>query len=397
MSARPRLDESPLVEPMDDNARRQHGWDAAVTLVTPIERRRRVRWVRKLILGAFDRTWLIDAGHDLGVIPFEPLEDQFKRFNHLHYARWSVVDRLPRTSCDQPEEPGPYTLLLFTSHFDFGWRRYLGTFIEGLGNGLQHLWGDAPSWRLPSDGFSRFEEFVERQIVEHAHLFAAYPNWSCNDVRCALRIHYECESVGLSDGAIRDLGISVDGNARRRGLLRRLQHCLGYIPLIDGDYEDVSAADLPEDPRPTHGITYLVPLPRDQAVSIASLLCKLPYGPSSPFARVPGTHFARIALIDDTYFDRQPKVDPFASAYLLLSAEIDADAEPWLRKLFEDDAMREVMSGCWGFTPGTDVVSFLRPCRIRKTVEYIDYPMTTVADIFAASKGLRRHYGELGL
>jgi hypothetical protein len=396
VTARPLVDESGLSEPMDDKARERHGWDAAVTLVTPIERRRAVRWKRKLILGAFDRTWLIDAGRDLGVVPFEPLEDQFKRFNHLHYARWSLVDRLPRTS-RKPKETGPYTLLLFTSHFDFGWRRYLGTFIEGLGDGLQHLWGDSPSWRMPSDGFSRFEKFVEDQIVEHAHLFAAYPNWSCNDVRCALRIHYECESAGLSDRVVRDLGFAVDKRAGRRGLVRRLQYCLGRIPPIDEAYDGVPAADLPEHPRPAHGVTYLVPLPHDQVAQTASVLHNLPYGPLSPFARVPGTHFARMALIDKTYFDHQPKVDPFESAYLLLTAEIDADAEPWLRTLFRDEAMREVIAGCSGFAPDTDVVSFLRPCRIRKTVEYIDYPTTTVADIFAASKGLDRHYRELGV
>jgi hypothetical protein len=399
VSTRPLLDESELSEPMDDDARESHGWDAAVTLVTPIERRRWVRWKRKLILGAFDRTWLIDAGHDLGVVPFEPLEDQFKRFNHLHYARWSLVERLPRTSRHQPRETGPYTLLLFTSHFDFGWRRYLGTFIEGLGDGLQHLWGDSPSWRMPSDGFSRFEKFVENQIVDHGHLFAAYPNWSCNDVRCALRIHYECKSAGLSDRAVRHLGFSVDEEASRRGLLRRLQHSLGSFRPIDKAYHGVRAATVPKHPRPAHGVTYLVPLPHDHVASVARVLRKLPYGPSSPFAQVPGTHFARIALIDKEYFDRdrQPRVDPFESAYLLLTAEIDAESEQWLRTLFADEAMRQVMSGSWGFEPNTDVVQFLRPCRIRKTVEYIDYPTATVADIFAASSALDRHYQELGL
>ena len=392
----PSPEAAPLVRSMSDDARRLHGWDAAVTLVTPIERRPRVRWTRKSILGALDRTWLIEAGHNLGLVSFEPLEDQFKRFNHLHYARWSLVDQLPRTSRDQPRETSPYTLLLFMSHFDFGWRRYLGTFIEVIGNGMQHFWGDAPSWRAPSDGFSRFEKFVEDQMVKHGHLFAAYPNWSCNDVRSALRIHYECESVGLGDDVLREhAGRAVAEDARRRGLVRRLQHCLGNITPICSAYDGVRAATRPEDPYPTQGLTYLVPLPRNAAAEVAEMLADLPYGPSSPFAMVPGTHFARMALIDDCYFERQPKVDAFRSAYLLLSAEVDGDADAWLRTLFEDEAMREVISRCWGSTREADAPIFLRPCRIRKTVEYIDYPMTTVADIFAASRGLAGHYREL--
>ena len=373
----------------DDRA--HHGWDAAVTLVTPIERRWRVRWRRRAILRALDRDWLIRLGHDLGPVPFEPVDDQFKRLNHLHYARWSLVDRLPRTCRDQPEETGPHTLLLFTSHFDFGWRRYLGTFIEAVGNGLQHLWGDAPSWVAPSDGFYRFEKFVENQRVGHAHLFAAYPNWSCNDVRCALRIHDDCDSFDLNEAVLRDrLNIDTGAEARRRTLLRRLQYCLGDIPPICPEYRDIPAATTPEEAYPSQGITYLVPLPRSEAAEVKEMFLALPYGPASPFASAPGTHFARAALIDHRYFARQPRMDALRSAYLLLSAEIDGDPEPWLTRLFEDAAMREILARCWGFAPRSDVSSFLSPCRIDPTLEYIDYPMTTVADIFAASAGLER-------
>jgi hypothetical protein len=376
--------------------RARHGWDAAVTLVTPIERRWQVRRQRSAILRAFDRDWLIRFGNDLGWIPFEPVGDQFKRLNHLHYARWSLVDRLPRTSADQPEETGPYTLLLFTSHFDFGWRRYLGTFIEAVGNGLQHLWADAPSWVAPGDGFSRFERFVDDQRVDHAHLFAAYPNWSCNDVRCALRIHDDCESFDANEGVLRDrFGLETGAEARRRTLLRRLQYCLGDVPPILPEYGAIPAATLPVDPYPTQGVTYLVPLPRAAATEVDEICRGLPYGPDSPFAGVPGTHFARMALIGQGYFDQQPKVNPFRSAYLLLSAEIDGDPEPWLTTLFEDVEMREILARCWGFTRQPDVGSFLSPCRIDTTLEYIDYPMTTVADIFAASADLERHVKEL--
>jgi hypothetical protein len=381
---------------MDADERRRHGWDAAVTLVTPIARRRATRWKRKAILGALDRDWLIEAGGALGLVRFPPLDDQFKRFNHLHYARWSLVDRLPHTSPEQPPESGPYTLLLFTSHFDFGWRRYLGTFIEAIGNGLQHLWGDSPSWRRPEDGFRRFESFVEAQRVGHAHLFAAYPNWSCNDVRCALRIHQDCASFDLSDDVLSDrLGVAVAEDARRRGLVRRLQYCLGHVSPIDTDYVGVAAGERLEQPYPTHGVTYLAPLPRDAAPEVAELLLDMPYGPCSPFASVPGTHFARMSLIDKRYFDRQPRVDPLHSAYLLLSAEIDGDPDRWLRALFADSGMRRLLSPCWGVDRHPHPAEFLRHCRVAKSTEYIDYPMTTVADIFTASAALAGHLEEL--
>lgn len=396
MRCAPSPEASPGDPAIDPEQLETHGWDAAVTLVTPIERRRRVLWTRKFVLGALNRQWLIEAGRSLGIVPFEPLHDEFKRFNHLHYARWSLVDRLPRTTRRQPRETGPYTLLLFTSHFDFGWRRYLGTFIEVIGDGMEHLWGDAPSWRPPRDGFSQFEKFVEAQRVEHSHLFAAYPNWSCNDVRCALRIRYDSESHRLTSGVPdRVLGREPPADAPVPGLARRLQYCLGHVPPISDDYRDVRAARAPDDPYPTQGLTYLVPVPWESGPELRSMIAALPYGPASPFAAVPGTHFARMALIDDRYFSRQPKVDPFRSVYLLLSAEVDGPPEPWLRVLFEDDRMRSVLSRCWGVTRHTDVATFLRRCRIRRSLEYVDYPMTTVADVFAASRALAEHRAEL--
>lgn len=381
MRSAPSPEAAPGERTIDPEERAKHGWDAAVTLVTPIDRRLRVLWRRKLVLAALNRLWLID-----------PLQDEFKRFNHLHYARWSLVDRLPRTSRRQPREPGPYTLLLFTSHFDFGWRRYLGTFIEVTRDGLQHLWGDAPSWRSPRDGFAQFEKFVEEQRLEHSHLFAAYPNWSCNDVRCALRIHYECESHRLTaDAPDRLLAPQRAAGASQRGLARRLQYCLGHLEPICDEYCEVRAADVPDVPYPTQGLTYLVPLPLEHAPDVRRMLAELPYGPASPFAAVPGTHFARMAIVDDDYFSRQPKVDAFRSAYLLVSAEIDGRPEEWLRTLFQDDAMRSVLSRCWGVTGRTDLTTFLRRCRIPGSIEYVDYPMTTVADIYAASRTLTRH------
>jgi hypothetical protein len=373
----------------------QHGWDAAVTLVTPIERRPRVRSIRRSVLAFLDRSWLIELGRRLGVVNIAPLTETFKRLNHLHYARWSLVNSLPRTSRDQPRETGAYTLLLFTSHFDFGWRRYLGTFIEASGDRLRLLWADAPSWVSPVEGFARFERFVEDQRVEHAHLFAAYPNWSCNDVRAALRIYYECESDRISESVLGAQHWADDGTAvRKLARVRRLQHCLGTIRPIDPEYKDIGAADRPDVAHPTQGVTYLIPVPAARTDALKRMLRELRFGRESPFADIPGTHFARMAVIDDCYFDKQPKVDPLRSTYLLLSAEIDGEAEPWLTTLLRNDRIRAILSLGWGMK-GDIARTLQAKCRIGKSVEYVDYPTATVAEIFEASKALESNYQEL--
>jgi hypothetical protein len=372
-----------------DDQRERHGWDAAVTLVTPIERRWAVRWKRRVVLLGINHGWILDTGRRWGLGLPLPLEQSFKRFNHLHAARWSLVESLPVTSPDQPREPGRYTLLLFTSHFDFGWRRYLGTFIEATGDGLQHLWGDAPSWVSPDEGFARFEQFVDHQRVENLHLFAAYPNWACNDVRSALRRAREVASDRIDEVALAALDVTGGREARQRALDRRLQYCAGDVPPIDPDYLGIAAADLPADPYPSQGATYLLPVPLADAAEIRAAIEALPHGPDSPFARLPGTHFARLALIDDDYFaQQQARVDRFLSAYLLLSAEIDGDPGPWLDGLLDDPGVRPVIDRCWGFRYHATPAALIETCRIRPSVEYLDYPMTTVNDIFAASAAL---------
>jgi hypothetical protein len=383
---------------MTPEDRARTGWDAAVTLVTPIERRPRVRSTRRSVLAFLDRSWLIELGRRLGVVNIAPLTETFKRLNHLHYARWSLVNSLPRTSPDQPKETGAYTLLLFTSHFDFGWRRYLGTFIEASGDRLRLLWADAPSWVSPVEGYARFERFVEDQRVEHAHLFAAYPNWSCNDVRAALRIYYECESDRISQSVLAAQHWAQDGadgaDVRDQARVRRLQHCLGKIPPIDPDYVGMRAALRPEVPHPTQGVTYLIPIPVPRTKAVRRMLHNLPFGPASPFAAVPGTHFARMAVIDHRYFKKQPRVDALRSTYLMLSAEIDGEAEPWLTTLLRDDQVRNILSLGWGMK-GDIAATVQAKCRIAKSVEFIDYPTATVAEIFEASDALEANYEEL--
>lgn len=372
---------------MTPEEREHHGWEAAVTLVTPIKSGWWPRRKRRFIMSALNRQWEVDLSNRIpGFGLRETVGDKFKVFNHLHYARWSLVDKLPRPTRQQPRESGPYTLLLFTAHFDFGWRRYLGTFIETISSGLWALWGDAPSWVWPKDGFARFERFVDDQRVEHLHLFAAYPSWSANDVRAALRRHHEQRSFEIGEEVLAGALALWRGGARRRDAVeRRLQYCSGQIPELDSAYARIGAARRPELPHPHRGLTYLLPVRIEEEGAVGDAIRALPPGPASPFARVPGTHFARMTIIGREYFrHQQARVDPLRSAYLLLSAEIDGDAGPWLRTLLADPAVAGIVQACQG-GGATDLAAFVQQCRIPRTLEFVDYQRTTVADIFAAA------------
>lgn len=385
----PDLDENELmtaVADMNDEHRKAHGWDSAVNLVTPIHYRDVPR--RAATFWALQRSWAVQATRRTGLLHIRPVEDQLRRLNHLHVARWSLVSCLPSVGAALPENKR-YTLLLFTSHFDAGWRRYLGTFIETTSNGLAHLWGNTPSWRFPTDGSRQFENFVVDQQVPHEHLFAAFPNLSSNEILTALRLCQEMDAqnnghdnlLGLPPCPARDL-------ARARARLRRLQYCLGTLP--DPQYNnlptDARAVDVDER---DYSITALVPYAHHNEKQLREALQQLDFGHKSPFAKIPGTHFARFALIGDDYFLPR-SVPPLQNGYLLFSAEFDGSRDTWLRRLAQQEELRDVWRLCHGDTSPENLPRLLMHCRIRPSLEFINYPNATVAKIDGA---VRAHSG----
>lgn len=382
----------------NNDVRQKHGWERAVNLITPLPRR---QWLRRTVtLWALRRPWLLNALGRLGLTRIRPVEDQLRRLNHLHYARWSIVHRLPRPPGAE-RESCRLTLLLFTSHFDFGWRNYLGSFIETTGDGLSNLWGDAPSWRSPSAGFREFENFVVDQQVEHGHVFDAFPNLACNDIKSALRVRREVDANERSEQTLRSFGghsSAAKIKARNRALLKSLQHCLGTIEewTYKAEHEgiDLGAAEpVKRDPEAS-GITALLPFRHDEVAEMQGRLDELYIGAQSPFAAVPGTHFARLAIIDRAHFERR-SVRPLANAYLLLSAEIDQTVDDWLCRLERPSALHPVWALCHGYNGPHSLPWLVLQCRIRPSLEFIDYPATTVNEIAVAVSGANGEVAKL--
>jgi hypothetical protein len=374
---------------------RSDPFDGAVNLITPISRLRAPfrHASHRYALGSEAS---LDWARRVGLPSARPLEHQFRRLSHLHYARWSVCRRLPRLpGTDQPREAGPYTLQLFTSSFDRGWRPYLGSFIESIQDGLAMLWGDTSTWRWPSHGHRRFENFVVDQQVPNLHVFSAYPQWSCTDVRSLLRYHQD----RLGEDAVREALASVSGppphDVLERAFRRRIQHVLGRVPSADRALAATPAGGQPvpaPQRRPTHGATFLIPMATAAAESVVEEgLLDHPrlLHERSPFAAVEGTHVARVAVIHgEAHVERRPGMAPLASSYLLLSAEIDADTGWWLERVAADAEIAAVLERTYLRRPDdpASVARHLRAhCEVRPSLEHINYPHTSVVDIYEAS------------
>src|ERR1035441_2918484 len=94
------------------------GRSTAMTFVTPM------RETGKVWLSAFRRlARLVPALGDFLVQPLVEL-------SVIHFARWSVIERLPPSSDDPGGRLLAHPYLLFESHFDTDTSAYVDNFIE---------------------------------------------------------------------------------------------------------------------------------------------------------------------------------------------------------------------------------------------------------------------------
>jgi hypothetical protein len=137
-----------------------------------------------------------------------------------------------------------------------------------------------------------------------------------------------------------------------------------------------------------YAFTALTPVrPRD-VPALRDLLCGLSDA-GSPFAGVPGLHFARWVLVDDVvYQGPAQRRDSWRNAYLLTSTTTDGTTAP-LKDLYAGlgPAADDVMRHCIGY-PGRDdedaFVRYFRHNQVRTNRFFSGYPHATVADVRTA-------------
>jgi hypothetical protein len=336
---------------------------------------------------------------EVGSSPAEMLE----ALNFIHFGRWIVLQRHPWrrphthglcTFDTQPPEDLDYDILLFTSNFDDEWRAYVDTFMEAVEDGLGVFWNNMPGWQNPTAiGYEEFFGLVDNHSVPHDHYYSAFPGFATADIKAALSVDRRVRSFDLTT---RDYTNAAWVRAYGE-LIVELQHSLGTIkmpslqfptPLQFGTESDGHVA-----------ITSLAPLPVGDAPNLRREIRRIMGGGISPFARVQGTHFARLAVIDEAR--NGDDTLKLASAYLLIS--VDADGSPgtedaWVRKLY--DSWTQIVSGdppgslidhiwgsCYGFgkwRTRDEFVDLIARTSFPATVPFVDYPSTSLWDIHRA-------------
>jgi hypothetical protein len=130
-----------------------------------------------------------------------------------------------------------------------------------------------------------------------------------------------------------------------------------------------------------YGLTLLCPILDDPAavpshdLQIRKHLATLPVGPDSLFAIAPGTHLARLVVLDDVIYVGAPSCEEHLhSKYLVFESNCDGDRDSYLRglALAMPGELDAIWRHCVGYPPlgASDLPAFLgymRRCEIQTT------------------------------
>jgi hypothetical protein len=128
-----------------------------------------------------------------------------------------------------------------------------------------------------------------------------------------------------------------------------------------------------------YGLTFLCPILEDaharpsHDLQIRRYLASLPTDAESPFAIAPGTHLARLVVMDDVIYVGMPACEEhLKSKYLVFESNCDSGIESYLQGLAE--AIPEHLDAIWGHCTGypgaTNITNFLvymKACQIETT------------------------------
>ena len=128
-----------------------------------------------------------------------------------------------------------------------------------------------------------------------------------------------------------------------------------------------------------YGLTILSPIIDDERavpshdLQIRKYLTTLPLDQDSPFALAPGTHIARLVVMDDVIYVGMPACEEhLKSKYLVFESNFDGELEPYLAGLAKSvpKHLDAIWGHCYGYPGAANVEAFIRymkACQIETT------------------------------
>jgi hypothetical protein len=372
----------------------------------------------------------------------------------IHFARWVIIKRDQWPTGDQGKPNLKYDYVLFCSNFNGTWDQYIDAFSDGIPRGLDLFW--YASFKYPhSIPITAFKDYIVHNQFDIQYYWNATPGSGQRDIKAALRVLAELQSLNSKYAALDTITFATE----YKKSLANIQNSLGspgYAPIASLDTERAEAnrikflttlkGSIPNRivPRPAATasappssstttfdgghcfLTVLLPIKTEEIVpqggahsshvhALRDALSVVPtaqqspptqnQGTNSPFAACEGTHFARLAIIDDVIFNGAPPTDAILASlkslissassqpqdetdqlpgpYLLFNVDCDAGDEEKLQaylcnmwKTIGGDLLA-LLTHCYDFDEAVgnanDFAAYLRRHRVETTMPFNDY------------------------
>jgi hypothetical protein len=108
-----------------------------------------------------------------------------RQLSFIHFARWSIITKLPYNGAPQKNKRFRYPHMYFESNFNGGWEEYIDAFSHILTRGMTVFWGTSYGFPkpLPTGPFKRY---IQDNETEAAHYYCAYPEATSTMIQRAL-------------------------------------------------------------------------------------------------------------------------------------------------------------------------------------------------------------------
>jgi hypothetical protein len=115
------------------------------------------------------------------------------KLSFIHFARWTLVKRLPPGGPDAGREKLEYPHLYFESNFNGGWEEYIDAFSHILTRGMKFFWSSAYGFPKPLPT-APFKRYIKDNEIVASHFYSAYPEATTTMVLDALALAKEVDA-----------------------------------------------------------------------------------------------------------------------------------------------------------------------------------------------------------
>lgn len=112
------------------------------------------------------------------------------KLSFIHFARWTLVRRIPYNGPPQAPEKLAYPRLFFESNFNGGWEEYIDAFSHILTKGMNFFWGSSYGFPKPLPT-APFKEYIKKHELEASHFYSAYPEATTTIVLAAEDLEHQ--------------------------------------------------------------------------------------------------------------------------------------------------------------------------------------------------------------